>query len=47
VVHRIVSEHGGTVEFASVQDEGTTATVSLPLSGEPLTSGHVASEEGE
>ena len=30
IVHRIVTDHGGTIDVASVVDQGTTVTVRLP-----------------
>ena len=32
---KIVEEHGGTVEIASAQGEGTTATIKLPVPAQP------------
>jgi len=33
IVEAIVAAHGGALEITSVRDEGTTATVRLPLAG--------------
>ncbi len=33
IVSRIIREHGGTVEIASVDDRGTTITIRLPVKG--------------
>jgi signal transduction histidine kinase len=35
IVHRIVSDHGGTIDVSSTVGEGTLVRVRLPLAGVP------------
>ena len=37
VTRRLVTDHGGTVEFASVPSQGTTFTVRLPIEDDKVT----------
>ena len=42
IARNVVMEHGGTIEIASRQGEGTTAVVDLPLAGVAEAAGRIA-----